>query len=269
MRQLSVLNMYPKLKAFKDFMCKKRTLYVAYGMLISFGLIFLILATPLNVYLPGYLDVSKRALVMESAMRIDSLELENDLRLAYLENMISILRDRVKTDSLHLYDSAVNRIQDTLLSASEREAQFVANYEEQERFGLNVLDVLMDGPVAPSFLAPVKGKVFPAVENRDGILEATRIQLDGPTQVLAPQEGTVVAVDFILGAGYKVSVQHANDYITIFSHLSSVMIKKGQQVKSGRVLGHAGDKSSEESWMELQVWHKGKPIEPTTLMPIE
>ena len=262
--------MFPKLKAFKEFMWKKRTLYVAYGMLIAFGLIFLILATPLNVYLPGYLDVSKRALVMESAIRIDSLERENDLRLAYLVNMIDILRDHVKTDSLHFYDSTVTRIQDTLLSASEREAQFVANYEEQERFGLNVLDVLKDGPVAPTFLAPVKGKVTPAVVNRDGTLEPTRIQLDGQVQVMSPQEGTVVAVDFILGAGYKVSVQHANDYITIYSHLSSVMVKNGHQVKSGRVLGHAGDnKGQADCWLDLQVWHKGKSIDPCSIMPIE
>lgn len=250
-------------------MWKKRTLYVAYGMLIAFGLIFLVLATPLNVYLPGYLDVSKRALVMKSALRIDSLVLENDLRLAYLENMTAILRDQVKTDSLHLYDSTVTRIQDTLLSASEREALFVSNYEQQERFGLNVLDDQKDGPVALTFLAPVKGKVLPIEPAIDGTQDEYHIVMDAPLQVLTPQDGTVMSVDLILGSGYKVAVQHANDYVTIYSHLTSVMVKRGQQVKTGKVLGHAGSKTPEESWMGLQVWHKGKPVEPTTLMPIE
>lgn len=261
--------MNPKLKAFKEFIWKKRTLYVAYGMLIAFGLIFLILATPLNVYLPGYLDVAKRALVMESAMRIDDLERENSLRLAYLENMTAILRDQVKTDSLHLYDSTVTRFQDTLFGALENEASFIANYEEKERFGLNALDDLKDGPVTQVFLAPVKGRISPVVEGRDGTLEATRVDLDGVTQVLAPLDGTVVSVDFLLGEGYKVALQHANDYITIYARLNSTMVQCGQVIKAGRVLGHAGNKDQTESWTEIQVWHKGKSVNPISIMPIE
>lgn len=261
--------MSPKLKAFIDFIWRKRTLYFTYGMLVAFVLIFLILATPLNVYLPGYLDVNKRAMVMESAMRIDSLERENDLRLAYLENMTSILRDRVKTDSLHLYDSAVVRIQDTLLTASEREMMFVSRYEEQERFGLSALDNLKAGPVAMVFLAPVRGKAALPSEkdaNQSGI---TRVDLSGQVQVLAPQDGTIVAVDFMLGEGYKVVLQHTNDYITVYTRLKSVMIKTGQQVTVGRVLGNAGSSDPSESWMGLQVWHKGKSVDPVTIMPIE
>lgn len=204
---------------------------------------------------------------MESAMRIDSLERENDLRLAYLENMTSILRDRVKTDSLHLYDSAVVRIQDTLLTASEREMMFVSKYEERERFGLTALDNQKEGPVSLVFLAPVRGKA--ALPGEGTQSSVTRIELSEQVQVLAPLDGTIISVDFLLGEGYKVALQHANDYITIFSRLNSVMVKTGQSVNSGRVLGHAGSKDPLDSWMGLQVWHKGKSVDPITIMPIE
>ena len=262
--------MSPKLQAFIDFIWKKRTLYVAFGMLIAFALVFLIIATPLCVYLPGYLDVHKRALVMESALRIDSLERENDLRLAYLENMTAILRDRVKTDSLHTYDSTVTRIQDTLLTPTEREMMFVQRYEEQERFGLEALDQQRNKPVQMSFLAPVRGKVAVPDDADDVARGVTRVELSGAVPVMAAHEGTVISVSYLMGEGFVLTMQHAQDYVTIYSHLSQVTVESGQTIKQGHVLGYAGsNKDLQESWLGLQVWHKGKALDPAVVMPME
>lgn len=262
--------MSPKLRAFLDFMWKKRTLYVAYGMLIAFALVVLIIATPLCVYLPGYLDVHKRALVMESAMRIDSLERENDLRLAYLENMTNILRDRVKTKEIESYDTAVSRIQDTLLTASEREMRFVENYEEQERFGLEALDELKTSHLQMVFIAPVKGKLAVPESGDKKEQNETRVELSGPVPVLVPCEGTVIQVSFLMGEGYLVVIQHAQDYITIYSHLKQVTASVGQQLKCGAVMGYAGAiKDPFNNWVGLQVWHKGKRLDPANVMVLE
>ncbi len=261
--------MSPKLQAFIRFIWKRRTLHVMLGMFIAFALILLIIATPLCVYLPGYLDVHKRALVMESAMRIDSLERENDLRLAYLENMMSILRDRVKSDQLEVFDSAVNRIQDTLLTASEREMLFVENYENKERFGLEVLEEQKAGPKPVVFLAPVKGKIA-VKEREERPSDMTRVELPAITPVMVPHEGTVVSVSYVMGDGYIVTMQHEMEYITIFSHLNSVIIETGQQLKQGRVLGYAGNaKDPRNSWVGIQLWFKGKKLDPNGVMPIE
>jgi len=261
--------MSPKLQSFIQFIWKKRTLHVLLGMAIAFALILLILATPLCVYLPGYLDVHKRALVMESAMRIDSLEQENDLRLAYLENMMIILNDRVKTDSLQTFDSAVTRIKDTLLTASEREELFVQNYEQKERFGLNALEEQKSGPKPVVFLAPVKGKIA-VPERAEKPSDVTRVELSGNTPVMVPHEGTVIAVTYVMGEGYIVTMQHESDYITLFSHLTSVLVEVGQSLKPGRVLGYAGNvKDPRNSWIGLQLWHKGNKLDPNSIMPIE
>lgn len=261
--------MSPKLQAFKDFIWRKRTLHVALGMLIAFAIILLILSTPLCVYLPGYLDVHKRALVMESAIRLDSLQQENDLRLAYLQNMMNIIRDRAKTDSLQTYDSTVTRIQDTLLTATEREERFVGNYEQQERFGLEALKEQKAGPQPVVFLAPVRGKIA-VPEQEEKASDVTKVELSGFSQILVPLEGTVVSVIYDMGNGYVVTMQHELDYITLYTHLSAVVVSVGQQLKAGRVLGYAGNaKDPSNSWVGLQIWHKGKTVDPNSVMPIE
>jgi len=262
--------MSPKLKAFIDFMWKKRTLYVLFGMLIAFAIILLIIATPLCVYLPGYLDVHKRAVVMDFAMRIDSLERECDLRLAYLDNMTNILRDRVKPDQIVPYDSAVTRIQDTLLTASERETEFVARYAQQERFGLNALDEERNGRLSVVFLAPVKGAVAQRDYGEDAKPGATRVALAGVSPVLAPLEGDVVSVVTEVGGSYQIVLQHQLEYLTVYSHLKSVMVELGQHVKAGKVIGHAGSqKDTADCWVGLEVWHKGKSIDPELVMILE
>lgn len=256
------------IRTFIRFMRKKRTQYTIQGMLLAFVLVVLFLATPLHVYLPGYLDVSKRALVMESAMRIDSLELQNDLRLAYLNNMLSILRDRVKADSLMPYDSTVSRIQDTLLSASEREMRFVNEYERRERFGVTALDVSNPAVAGVSFLAPVKGKVSLSEQRKSS--GVCRIELSTEVPVMVPLEGTIVSVSYLLGEGYKVVMQHSNDYITIYNHLNTVNAEPGQLLKAGYAFARAGAyKDPSRCWMELQVWHKGEPLDVPTVIPIE
>lgn len=262
--------MSPKLRAFIDFIWKKRTLYVLYGMLIAFAIIFLVLATPLHVFLPGYLDVRKRAVVMDCVMRIDSLERECNLRVAYLDNMTNILRDRIKANEIIPYDSAVSRIQDTLLSASERETRFVENYDRQERFGLNALENERNGRVAVVFIAPVKGKVVPRDYGDDVKPGVTRVELPGVVPVLAPSDGTVISLSFLMGEGYQLAIQHSQDYVTLYTHLRSAMVELGQQVKTGKVIGQAGSTNApSDCWVGLEVWHKGKSVDPTSIMILE
>ena len=262
--------MHPKLKVFIRFIWKKRTLYFLQGMLLASGIFVLILGTRLNVYLPGYLDVEKRAVVMQSAMRIDSLEQETQLRMAYLNNMMDILRDRVKAEAvenLMPYDSSVSIIQDTLLTASERELDFVDKYEKRERFGLNALDEL--NPQTPTivFMAPVRGRIL--VQEEEDTPQETRVELTGRVPVLNPTADNVVSVTYLMGSGYHVVVQHTQDYVTIYNHLSSVMVEVGEEVKSGQVLGHAGDpQNPADSWVGLMVWHKGQSLDPETVMPL-
>jgi murein DD-endopeptidase MepM/ murein hydrolase activator NlpD len=42
------------------------------------------------------------------------------------------------------------------------------------------------------------------------------------------------------GAGRAVRVRHPNGWITSYSHLSSIAVKRGQQVRQGQLLGRVG-----------------------------
>lgn len=223
--------------------------------------------TPLRQYLPGYLDVSKRAEVMESAMRLDSLERENELRTLYMAQMVEVLKGRSLSDSLPSYDSAVVRLQDTLMAKSEREQNFVQRYVQRERFGIDALDVKVQ-PQSMTWIVPVKAEVIvpeDSLQARD--VTVTNLRLSHEMSVLSPLEGTIINQQYIVGQGWELTLMAANDYVVVFSRLTLVLGDVGRQVRAGAAIAHAGGQSSpQERWMSLRIWHKGKPVDAAEVM---
>jgi len=229
--------------------------------------------TPLRSYLPGYLDVEKRTVIVETALRLDSLERESRLRSVYLQNLTDILSGRVQADSIVPYDSAVVvMFNDSLQAKSRREEEFVAQFEASERYSLNAL---MAGTAAPGilFMVPVKGELVDLEEGEDRddwfaefIPEAVfRVRQETP--VLAPLDGTVISVDFDFRGGYTLVLQHANDYVCVFSNLKLPLVSVGKVVKSGTVIGQAGAEEGAYSRMRLRIWHRGRAVDPRTVIP--
>lgn len=238
------------------------------AMAIALFALVVMTSTPLRQYLPGYLDMRNRAFVVESALRVDSIARESELRNLYIENLKSILLDsKVSTDSIQTFDSAIVRFNDSIKAASELEMTFVEKYEKQERYGLDALNANRQLS-SVSFISMVKGEVFvPEDAEEVDPLYGVRVLLRKSTPVLSPLEGTVIQEQFILGQGYVITLQCVNEYVVVVSHLSSSMLYEGRQVKAGVVIGHAGSENSEDDrWVSIRIWHKGKPVDPITLM---
>jgi len=62
------------------------------------------------------------------------------------------------------------------------------------------------------------------------------------TPILAAGNGVVIKAEFTSGYGRRIEVQHANGYVTTYSHLSSFArgIVAGVHVTQGQVIGYLG-----------------------------
>ena len=230
--------------------------------------ILIVVQTPLRQYLPGYLDVTQRGEVVDLAMRLDSLEKENKLRAAYLSNMTAILQNtRSGADSIVEYDSTVVRFGDSLLmNASAREKAFREAYEQRESFGINAALGVENPTVA--FLAPASGKV---VEDSLGLRESrtVRLKLTKENAVMSPFAGVVVAVDLMVGSGYKVMVLHPEGYLVAIYHLSDPVCQAGELVRAGTVLGHSGGQPDpDDRWIDIQMWYNGLEVDSGNLISL-
>ncbi|ESR26484.1 Membrane protein [Lutibaculum baratangense AMV1] len=60
------------------------------------------------------------------------------------------------------------------------------------------------------------------------------------TPIIAAGNGKVVQAGWSSGYGQRVEIQHANGYLSTYSHMSAISVKEGQSVHQGQLIGKIG-----------------------------
>ncbi|MFW6180957.1 MAG: peptidoglycan DD-metalloendopeptidase family protein, partial [Spirochaetota bacterium] len=85
------------------------------------------------------------------------------------------------------------------------------------------------------------------------------------TKVHAAQGGTVVFAGERYGYGKTVIIEHRFGYTTLYGHLGSIQVKRGQQVSGGGVIGTVGSSGrSTGPHLHFEIWLKNRKIDPLT-----
>jgi murein DD-endopeptidase MepM/ murein hydrolase activator NlpD len=73
----------------------------------------------------------------------------------------------------------------------------------------------------------------------------TGVDWSGPigTPIMSAGNGTVIKADWVSGYGRRVEIQHANGYVTTYSHLSAFgrNVQRGTRVAQGQIIGYLGN----------------------------
>jgi septal ring factor EnvC (AmiA/AmiB activator) len=81
--------------------------------------------------------------------------------------------------------------------------------------------------------------------------------------IVAVAEGAVIYADWFKGYGRLIIVDHGSGYFTLYAHASDILVKAGEAVRGGHVIGKVGDSGSLEGpQLYFELRHKGKPQDP-------
>lgn len=192
--------------------------------------------TPLGALLPGHLDGDLRLQYLDAALRIDSLERTTRHHEAYADNIRRIFAGEADDAIPAVAASNAPANADSLIEASEAERRFVRQFDSRERFNLSVLS-----PIA------AEGMIFESpVEN-----------ISGTGNISSVYRGTVISVVRTPSGSFTVTVQHPNDFLSVYSHLDEVYIDKGARLISGQRIGRASGRPG------FELWHAGSQLDPT------
>lgn len=223
------------------------------------ALIWVILAfTPLRQLLPGTLKGDLREQYIETALKLDSLEQVSRLNTAYIANLLEALNGPEEAASVAVAATAPS-VPDSLLAASDAERQFVRSYEDEERFNLSVL-----APLA------AEGMIFsPPVASAVTVLPVpskTGVSISGgnTAPVSAIYRGTVISSFTAQDGTTTVTIQHPNDFISVYQGLGDVFVEKGDKVTAAQRIGHIAPRQK----LIFEFWHKGSPLDPRDYMPL-
>lgn len=88
------------------------------------------------------------------------------------------------------------------------------------------------------------------------------------TPIYAAADGTVKTVkNLTTGYGKYVVIAHSNGYETYYAHMSKYIVKEGQQVKQGQIIGYVGmTGEATGNHCHFGITKNGKFIDPTTML---
>lgn len=229
---------------------------------LIFGVLLILVAyTPLLDLMPGYRTHAGRSreMLIRSIVRIDSLERKMNDMLTYNENRILVVSGKtpamqsLKNDSLQRNKSFV--------ALSKADSLLRQKIENDERYRLNESKPKLTIQNSLNAVSPMYGLISERF-NTKGLL-GVRINGTRDAQVSAIADGVVVLSEWSPESGHSVVIQHKDNYLSVYRHLSGVLLTKGERVQGAQAIGYAGsDKDEELSMLEFELWRNGKAVNP-------
>jgi len=232
--------------------------------------IFLIAFTPLREYIPGYADVTLSRRVNYLLMKTDSLEVEARQKNIYIENINRIIEGReVLDDSTSLLQASKGIDYENIdYTHSPEDSMLRSEYENGTSYDLYYNESEELSRVNPArtnftFFNPLKGIItseFDLSLNHYGI-DIVSKENDA---VKATLDGTVLFADWTVETGHVISIQHRDNYISVYKHNSVLLKKAGNFVKAGEpvaIVGESGELTT-GAHLHFELWYNGTPVNP-------
>ena len=102
---------------------------------------------------------------------------------------------------------------------------------------------------------------------RLGIHRGVDFDVPEGTPVRAMDEGRVRFAGTMRGFGNVVWVEHGSDILTVYAHLSRIMVDEGTRVDGSTVLGLSGATGDVTGpHLHFEVWRWGREVDPVPLL---
>ncbi len=239
------------------------------AVLISVLILVLIVFTPLKRLIPGYgdVDVNNEILMLERELKSmnDSMRIQKN----YTDSFKKILVGETETEedvasAARISDDTIEIVdpikEDTLLREE-------VELEETRRVTQNAMVGAISETGLPIdqiyFSPPVRGEISAPYNTMN---KHWGIDLIAPkdSPILSVLRGTVISAGWDMDFGFTITIQHANNIITVYKHNSALLKDVGDIVKAGEaiaIIGNTGEKT-DGPHLHFEIWHNGVSIDP-------
>lgn len=259
-------------ETFEEIWRVRITQYSAFLLITSF-IFFIILATALLIaftnvreFIPGYPDVEMRRNILMSAIRLDSLNYELELRDKYFANLNAIISGNPPADVQAEIDTARN-YKTIKFNESPDDQVLREQVEKEGRYNLTLGPVTGESELNLAglhFFPPVKGIVTGRFDRRTRHF-GTDIVTKPKSPVAATLDGTVIFTGWTRETGFVIQIQHRNNIVSVYKHNANLLKENGDPVRTGEtiaIVGDSGEMYTSGPHLHFEIWYKGNPIDP-------
>lgn len=224
--------------------------------------ILLIATTGLREYIPGYPKAEYRQLLVQTALKIDSLENELYKRDQFFYGIQSIISGEVPEDNL-IVESSVEPSNIELAEFNHDSVFQDKLLAEQTSLSMGAPDNRRLSLSQIHFFVPVKGVItnrFNSAADHFGI----DLVSEPNARISSVMDGTVIFAGWTVETGYVIYIQHDADLVSAYKHNSQLLKGKGDRVQAGEavaIIGNTGALSTGPH-LHFELWHNGSPLDP-------
>ena len=241
-------------------------LSASFMLVIIFLVVILIAFTPIREYIPGYADVGVQNQLIKLNFQADSLQKSVVFKQRYLDNIALILSGKDSAiQPRDLRDSTKN-YGNMNFQTNAADSALRHEIENQDQYSLTI-DVKPRGGVSGFFFfVPMKGEVSSTFNLGEENFGVDILSADENELVRSTLDGTVIASGWSTAYGYVISVQHAENLISIYKYNSVALKKPGESVRAGDPIAIVGSFGKQGPQLHFELWYNGTAINPSDYM---
>lgn len=224
--------------------------------------ILLIATTGLREYIPGYPKAEYRQSLVETALKVDSLENELNKRDKFFQGIQAILNGE---------DPGAETLVDTIIEPNKVEFQ---NFNHDSVFQDKLLaeQTSLSLGSDPSnkislsqvhFFVPLKGIVSNSFDSSSDHLGVDLVG-EANSRISSVLDGTVIFSGWTLETGYVIYIQHEAGLISVYKHNAELLKNEGDKVRAGEaiaIIGNTGEMTTGPH-LHFELWHEGTALNP-------
>lgn len=239
---------------------------VAVAVVVSIAAIYAAIAfTPLRTLVPGYPNAASRAVAVQNAIKIDSLESLMGRWNIYAENLRRVVEGGKPLDVDSVMRTRSTPRPDTAdterLAGRDSLLRTVVIEEEQFDLSGKRRSMPMEGL---HFFTPLHGVVS---KGYDPVLHPyVDVTAPSGSVIVSVLDGTVIFTDWSDEGMYTITIQHQQDVISIYRHNQKLLKGVGDRVTAGSpiaLLGSNVSLSNVGDHLHFELWHAGEALDPT------
>lgn len=244
---------------------------VVAGFLVLTTILLLLMAyTSMLDVLPGYRTKAERMTdeLTENIMRIDAMERTMADSLKYNEVVTTILSGNTPTLYSTVMTDTIRYDKSTVMpTRADSLLRRVLESTDGEYSLSNTKPLRAE---AAMFSAPMRGAVTRSFDAPESSYDMAIVSLTGDDSVMAIENGTVVGVQRAADGKGTIMMQHGEGYVSVYKQLGEVLVRKGQHITSGTVIGRltnpAVDDVAPSMELGFELWRDGTAVDPERYM---
>ncbi len=238
--------------------------------ILLIGLTTLLIAfTGIREYIPGYSSTSLKKKATRLTYEADSLKTRLLIIERYTKALKPVLTGEIEAEKIDSIKNEAKSIilDENKLQATKRDSLFREKIEGKDRFPLSDE---VNGRVKIVFFSPLTGTVSQQYNINDKHYAIDIVAPTG-TPVKSVADGTVILAEWTAETGYVITIQHPNEFISVYKHNGTLLKQQGDVVKSGEAIASVGSTGELTTGPHLhfELWSNGFPVNPTNYIDFQ